>query len=229
MKAAIYVRVSTTSQDLSPVAQEDQARLFCQMRGYEVGQVFAEIGVSGGAKFAARPVGSQLVARLEEFDVVVFTKLDRAFRSTVDCITTVDRFREAGKVIVFLDLNIDTSNPAGGLCLQMMAALAEFERRRTGERIRESLRVVKEQGRKVGAAPYGYRNRARLQNGRKVDGGLHEPVPSEQAVIDRIIRRRAEKARLVDIAAELQRDKVPTRRGGTWSPEHVRKILARQA
>lgn len=227
MKAAIYVRVSTTSQDLSPIAQEEQARFYCQMRGHEVVAVFVEIGVSGSTEFAARPQGAQLIVRLADFDVVIFTKLDRAFRSTVDCITTVELFRTAGKAVVFLDLNIDTSDPAGGLCLQMMAAFAEFERRRIGDRIKESLRVVKAQGRSVGQAPYGYRNRARLQNGRKVDGGLHEPVPEEQAVIARIMRRRGEKARLADIAVELQRDRVPTRRGGTWSPEHVRKIIAR--
>lgn len=226
MNAAIYIRVSTDTQELSPAAQEEQARLFCRMKAIDVAAVFHEIGVSGGRAFATRPKGGELLARLMEFDVIVLTKLDRAFRSTIDCLQTVDRLRAAERAIVFLDLNIDSSTPAGMLCLTMMSAFATFERQRTGERITEALAVVKSQGRKIGPAAYGFSNRARVVDGRKVDAGLHASIDAEAATIERIREMRRTMS-LREIALELQHANVPTRRGGQWSAEIVRRILAR--
>lgn len=225
MKAAIYIRVSTLKQELSPAAQEEQARLYCQMKGYKVAAVFQEIGVSGGKEFASRAKGSELLARLAEFDIVVLTKLDRAFRSTVDCILTVEKLRAAGKVIVFLDLSIDSSTPAGMLCLTMLAAFASFERQRIGERITEALGEVKAQGRKIGPAGFGFRNLARMVDGRKVDAGRHEPIDIEARGLQIISSMRGEPLRT--IAAALTAANVPTRRGGKWGTGNVGKIVAR--
>lgn len=227
MRAAIYVRVSTVAQELSPAAQEEQGRLYCQMKNYEVVAVFHEVGVSGGKEFASRARGAELLARLDEFDVIVLAKLDRAFRSTVDCILTVERLRAAGKIIVFLDLSIDSSTPAGMLCLTMLAAFASFERQRIGERISEALGEVRSQGRKIGPAGYGFRNRAYIVDGRKVDAGLQEPVASEAAALSLITSMRGRPLR--EIAAALKKAEIPTRKGGEWAPETVRKIVRRMA
>lgn len=227
MKAAIYVRVSTVAQELSPLAQEEQARLYCRMKSYDVAAVFHEIGVSGGKEFAKREKGSELLSRLADFDVIVLAKLDRAFRSTVDCIVTVEALRAAGKVVVFLDLSIDSSTPAGMLCLTMLAAFASFERQRIGERITEALTEVRSQGRKIGPAPFGYRNASAIVDGRKVNAGRHEPIETERAALDLIDAMRGRPLR--EIASALNDGKVPTRRGGPWHPQTVKQILGRMA
>lgn len=225
MNAAIYVRVSTTAQELSPAAQEEQGRLYCQMKGYNVAAVFHEIGVSGGKEFVARTRGAELLSRIAEFHVVVFAKLDRAFRSTVDCILTVEKLRAAGKVIVFLDLSIDSSTPAGMLCLTMLAAFASFERQRIGERISEALTEVRSQGRKIGPAGFGFRNLARIVDGRKVDAGRHEPLDIEARGLQIVGGMLGKPLR--EIAAALTAANVPTRRGGKWGSSNVAKIVGR--
>jgi site-specific DNA recombinase len=227
VRAAIYVRVSTVAQELSPAAQEEQGRLYCRMKGYDVVAVFHEVGVSGGKEFASRAKGSELLARLGEFDVIVLSKLDRAFRSTVDCILTVERLRAVGKIIVFLDLSIDSSTPTGMLCLTMLAAFASFERQRIGERISEALGEVRSQGRKIGPAGYGFKNRARVIDGRKVDAGLQEPVANEAAALNLITSMRGLPLR--EIAAALKKAEIPTRKGGKWHPYTVAKVLRRMA
>jgi DNA invertase Pin-like site-specific DNA recombinase len=150
MRAFIYIRVSTVDQEYSPEAQEQQARFYCASRGYEVAHVFNEPAISGSKPLAKRAQGAELIARIGEVDAIVFAKLDRAFRDTVDCILTVEQLGAAGKTVHFLDLGIDTSTPAGELCMSMMAAFAKFERRRISERTKEALAVARERGVQLG-------------------------------------------------------------------------------
>lgn len=229
MKAFAYLRVSTDRQEV--VAQRAQAAAYAAYHRYELLDLADEIDVSGSVPFAERPVGAELLRRLAECDAVIVTKVDRAFRDTVDAILTVALLQKAGKSVHFLDMGLDTTTPAGELCLTVMAAFAAFERRRIGERIKEKLAAVQTQGRKIGPAPFGYRNLARMVDGRKVDGGRHEAVEDEQRMIARIRMLRSGsggKAMSYRAIAEMfERYGVPTRRGGKWAPETVRKIVRR--
>lgn len=226
MKAFAYLRVSKIRQELSPEAQRAQLEAYCVVKGYELVHIFEEPAISGGTILRERPEGSWLMAMLEECDTVIFTKLDRAFRDVVDCITTAADVIAAGKSLHFLDLGIDTSTAAGEMCMTILAGMARFERRRISERITEALAVVKSQGRHVGPAPFGSRNLARIVDGRKVDGGRHEAVDLEAPALALIASMRGKPLR--SIAAELTRAGVPTRRGGTeWQASSVGKIVKR--
>lgn len=227
MKAFTYVRVSTTSQDLSPDVQRSQLAAYCAMKGYEIVPMPDEIGVSGSVPFAERPVGKAMIERLQEVDALVFSKLDRAFRDVVDCLLTTDQFRAAGKAVHFLDMGVDTSTPAGALCLTMMAAFAAFERRRIGERIKEALATAKTQGKRIGPAPFGSRNLARMVDGKKVDGGRHEPLDTEQGVVASILRARFDGQSFREIALCLNTKNIPARKGGKWHPETVAGVVRR--
>lgn len=228
MKAFPYLRVSTDRQEVE--AQRSQVRAFAAYRGYELLGIPDEIDVSGSVPFAKRPVGAEILRRLDECDAVIYPKVDRGFRDTVDAMLTVADLRAAGKDIHFLDMALDTTTPAGELCFTMMAAFAAFERRRIGERIREKMEEkARDPQWRVGPAGYGFRNRARVVDGRKIDGGLHEPVSEAAWVLERIRGRRGAGATLREIAEELAADGVPTQRGGKWAAETVRKIARRMA
>ena len=69
-----------------------------------------------------------------------------------------------------------------------------------------------------GNVPFGYR--------RNADGGL-DPQPGEVEVVHKIASLRRTGAKLAAIASHLTSSGVPTRRGGRWSAEQVRSILAR--
>jgi len=228
MRAFAYLRVSDVRQELSPEAQRAQLEAYCIVKGYELVHLFEEPAVSAGTRLRARQEGSKLLARLGDVDAVVFAKLDRAFRDTIDCLVTAADLAAAGKSLHFLDLGIDTSTAAGEMCMTFLAGAARFERRRIGDRIREALAEVKKQGRKVGPAGFGFANKARVgANGRKVDAGLQEPVAVEASVVNDIVYMHRRGMSLRQIARDLHLRGIPTRRGGQWSGEHVRKILAR--
>lgn len=224
MKAFAYLRVSTDRQEVE--AQRSQVRAFAAYRDYELLDLPDEIDVSGSVPFARRPVGSQILARLGEVDAVIFPKVDRGFRDTVDAMLTVADLGAAGKDIHFLDMAMDTTTPAGKLCFTIMAAFAAFERERIGERIREKMaEKAKDKSWHVGPAGFGFRNVARVVDGRKVDAGRHEAHDAESSALAIVMSLRGQPVRL--IAAALKRAGVPTRRGGEWQPSTVAKILKR--
>lgn len=225
-RAFLYTRVSTERQEVE--AQRSQGLAFANYHGYELVALPDEIGVSGSVKFARRPVGAEIMRRLAEVDAIIFPKVDRGFRDTVDAILTVEAFREAGKAVHFLDIGMDTTTALGQAFFEMSAVWAKLERRRIGERIREKMaEAAKRDDWRCGPAAYGYRNLAVIEDGRKVNGGRQAVVLEEAPTIARIVElRRAGKSHR-EIAHELQSNCVPTRRGGSWHAETVRRILAR--
>lgn len=226
-RAFCYIRVSTDQQELSPEVQRAQLAAYCAAKGYEVVPMDDEIGVSGSVPFGERPVGGAMLSRLGEVDAFVFSKLDRAFRDVVDCLLTVERLRERGIAVHFLDLGVDTTTPAGELCLTMMAGFARFERRRIAERIKESLAAAKRQGKKIGPAPFGSRNLARMVDGKKVDGGRHERLDAEAAIVERMLELDGKGLSLRAIAGILNFNGVRTRKGKLWHPQSVSNVIGR--
>lgn len=229
-RAGLYLRVSTDRQELSPVAQRAEGRAYTEFKGLALADadVFEDIGVSGSVPLASRPAGARLMAALDRLDMVIFTKLDRAFRDTVDCILTVDLLRAKGKTVVFLDLGIDTSTAVGQMFMEVSAAFAKFERRRISDRIKECLKSAQEAGKKLGAVPFGYVPGVTIVEGKKVNAGTHLPKESEQAVIDVIGLWWGEGCGCREISRRLNQNNVPTRRTGKWHPEMVRRIVVRE-
>lgn len=227
MKAFAYLRVSDVRQELSPEAQRLQLEAYCVVKGYELVHVFDESAVSGGTELRERPEGAWMLAMLDQVDAVIFAKLDRAFRDTVDCLLTAADIGAAGKSLHFLDIGIDTSTAAGEMCMTFLAGAARFERRRISDRISEALSIVTKQGRRIGPAPFGFRNRAHTVDGRKMDAGLHAAEEAEAPALALIHSMKGRPLR--EIAAALSDAGVPTRRGGPWHPFTVSKVLRRMA
>ena len=142
-----YLRVSTTEQ-----TTENQ-QLAITTAGYQIpkSRVVSET-ISGSQQAMARKAFNNLVHnRMEEGDTLVVLKLDRLGRDMIDVMETLALLAEKGIHVVSLDLgNIDLSSPAGKLQVQVMAAVAEFERNRIKERTKEGLERAKKQGKALG-------------------------------------------------------------------------------
>lgn len=79
--------------------------------------------------------------RRGEADAVVVAKLDRLSRSVVDAGRLLEEARQGGFNIVALDLGLDLSTPTGELVANVLAAVAQWERRMIGVRTSEALQV----------------------------------------------------------------------------------------
>lgn len=118
-----YARVSTQDQD---TAIQIEA-----MRVMGVQKIYEE--KASGARFD-RPVLWQCLGSLKSGDQFVFYKLDRVARSLSDLLKILDRVERSGASIRSLTEPIDTGSPAGRLMLQILGAMAEFERTLIRER-----------------------------------------------------------------------------------------------
>jgi putative DNA-invertase from lambdoid prophage Rac len=82
-----YIRVSTLQQANEGDSLESQLKQIgsCgSLKGFDIPSesFVTERGVSGSLEFENRPEGVKLFNRLELGDVLIFSKLDRAFRNT---------------------------------------------------------------------------------------------------------------------------------------------------
>lgn len=132
-----YARTSTLEQIAGLEAQmRDLDQAGCQ-------KVFNE---KISSKASKRP---QLVAALDycrDGDALVVTKLDRLARSVADLVEIMGRLESKKVGLVVLALNLDTSTPTGKLMVNMLGAIAQFERELMLERQREGIAVAKAQG-----------------------------------------------------------------------------------
>lgn len=175
-----YVRVSTVTQARegeSLEAQRRQVTSYAAAKGLElaVENVFVEAGVSGSTEFQDRPEGSRLFQIVQPNDLVIFPKLDRAFRNTRNALNVLHELKGRGVSVHFIDLGGDvTGNGVGAIVFTILSAFATFERERIAARIREVKQLKKAQGKFTGG---------RRAFGYDVVDGVKVPREDEQAVI----------------------------------------------
>jgi site-specific DNA recombinase len=144
-------------------------------------------------------LGNWLGHRANEFDVIVFWRLDRFIRSLFD-FTEIIRWCEAnGKNLVSATEPFDLNTPFGRAIAGILAVLAELEARTIRERVLDAHRKLRTDGRWAGGPPpYGYVSAPREGGGRRlvID-------PETRAVVikaaDQVIRG----ASLVSIARDF--------------------------
>jgi putative DNA-invertase from lambdoid prophage Rac len=133
-----------------------------------------------------------LLAILHPGDVVLAAKLDRMFRGTYDALTTIEAFKRRRVTLMFLDLGDVTSpgNCTGQLLVNVLAAVAEFERSLISERIAASKanlrRSNKHQG---GLRPFGWALGDCSGPGRA--RSLMPDLAEQQAILDIVSMRNA--------------------------------------
>ena len=159
-----YIRVSTLQQANEGESLETQLR---QIQSYSVLKGFViplenfitEKGVSGSLEFEKRPEGGRLFNQLASGDVLIFSKLDRAFRNTINALNTLHELKQRGISVHFIDLGGDVTNDGiGSVIFTILSAFATFERERIATRIREVKQVQKAEGKFLGGfTRFGYR------------------------------------------------------------------------
>src|SRR5262249_14248983 len=127
----------------------------------EWGCIIDDAAVSARIPLESRPGGSKLAGLVESGDVVIVTKMDRAFRNLEDLLRTVRVWGERGvsfHILNMLNRMVKTDTPLGRLLMQMAGAVAEYERAIAGERVREVMEMVRARGGVWGVAPYGFKS-----------------------------------------------------------------------
>lgn len=221
-----YIRVSTQRQADSGLSLEAQTeRIAAAIRETKKkhaqikrGALYREEGVSAYRRdLCQRAEGAKLDAALVRGDHVVIAKLDRAFRSQRDCAVTVSRWVNRGVVVHMLDIGVDTSTPVGKMMIGILAALAEWESARRGERVRDALAVLRAEGYVMTTRPMGWKVNA---------AGKLVPHKQERETAKKIAAMQRKGLSNVAIAAELDRLKVKRVGGKKWTHQAVGRLAA---
>jgi len=107
--------------------------------------------ISGSIAASERPGFKKLLDRMEGGDVLIVTKLDRLGRNAMDVRQTVESLATAGIRVHCLALGgVDLTSPAGKMTMQVLGAVAEFERDLLIERTQQGLMRAKAEGKRLG-------------------------------------------------------------------------------
>jgi putative DNA-invertase from lambdoid prophage Rac len=149
MNIALYLRVSTDRQTTD--SQAVGLREYCKRRGWNNVREFSD--TASGAKFSRQGLDALMRdVRKGRVDVVVAYKLDRLGRSLAHLAQLISEMTAHRVALVIPEQGIDTSasNPAAQLQLNILCAVAEFEREIIRERVNAGLRAARARGSRFG-------------------------------------------------------------------------------
>lgn len=136
-----YARVSTKSQG------ESLHNQISILKKTECDLIFSE-AISGAS--AKRPELSNAMKKLKKGDTLIITSIDRLGRSLKDLINIITELQERGVKFQSLKEQMDTNTDTGMLMFNMMASIAEFERKLINRRIYEGVQRAKDHGKYKG-------------------------------------------------------------------------------
>lgn len=163
-KAALYVRVSTAEQrdhGLSVDSQIEALRTYCRDNGYEIYGLYNDAGISARKTYRKRPALLRMIAdcQAKKINIVLFTKLDRFFRSVPDYYACIEQMNGVPWRAIWEDYETETS--AGVFKVNIMLSVAQSEADRTSERIKAVNDFRRARGDYVGQVPVGYKRQGR--------------------------------------------------------------------
>lgn len=229
VKLIAYLRVSTDRQaeeGLGLDVQRAAIQAWARQSGHRVTLWTADEGVSGSNGLEAREGLLDALAGLRtgQGRGLVVYRLDRLARDLVVQETLLAELRRIGAEAFSTSpaesayLGDDPDDPSRKLIRQILGAVAEYERAMIVLRLRSGRRRKAEGGGfAYGAPAFGFR----------ASGGNLVPSDEEQETIERVLELRAAGLSLREVARTLDEHHISPRRAANWSPESVRRILAR--
>lgn len=162
-KIAAYIRVSTTEQaihGLSIGAQMESLDLWARENFAEITDYYIDAGISARKSASKRAELQRLIRDVEagKINLIVFTKLDRWFRSLKDYYKVQEILDKKHVDWKAIQEEYDTSTAQGKLLVNMKLSIAEHEAELGRERIAAVFNSKIRHGTAVsGKCPFGYR------------------------------------------------------------------------
>lgn len=161
MNALLYTRVSHDEQvkyGSSLDTQLDALKQYCADNNYTVKGIYTDEGISG-ASIKKREALTRMLNEASEGDVILFTKLDRFSRNLLDANLIVQELdKKHVSIKAIHEDDIDTTSADGKFIFNLKLSLAQREREKTSERIRDVFAFKTANGEVTsGSVPIGYK------------------------------------------------------------------------
>ncbi|NBV87912.1 MAG: recombinase family protein [Betaproteobacteria bacterium] len=181
-----YGRASTSRQLLTEQNQRSLCEEFANRtllpQGWAYGGWLYDSATSGSRPMFERDEGRKLWALVQPGDMIVWAKLDRAFRSVVDASQTMKLLQVKDVSFASLDLGLDTSTAIGRCVFTILTAFAELELEFIRERTRDGLRAKRRAGK-----PFGRHHPIGWQKVGKGKDSYYLPDQRERDQVDRML------------------------------------------
>jgi DNA invertase Pin-like site-specific DNA recombinase len=203
MRVALYARVSTTDQNCEMQLRE--LRQYASARAWKVADEYVDRGWSGAK--ASRPELNRLMkdAFARRIDCILVYKVDRFGRSVGNLSDMLRKLDSAGVRFISITQGIDTdqANSMSRFMLNILAAVAEFERDIIRERVLSGVRQYQAD---YGAGVIGQKKQSK--------SGKNLPIGRPKLIFDRDAVRQLRSAgkSLAEISAETGLAKTTIRR-----------------
>ncbi|MFJ8952034.1 recombinase family protein [Streptomyces sp. NPDC102381] len=226
-RALLSVRLSVVTQtSTSAVRQEIELRKEALRRGFRVVGIASDMNVSATKipPWQRPQLGDWLNQRAPEFDVIVFTHLDRFVRRAADLKIMIDWCREWSKGLVSVHDRFDLGSPAGQDIAAVVAGLAMAEATDNGARVKSLWSYSRRQERwLIGKPPYGYTTTE--------EGGFRRlVVDTQQKRALRWAYSLLSRGHSVSrICLLFGRAGIPSATGRRWAPTTLSKLLKNPA
>ena len=223
-KCIIYTRFSprpNAAESVSCETQRDLCREYAERHGLQVVGEFDDPDRSGADEF--RPQLWAALEALEKGAVLLVYKRDRLARNVYLSEQINRAAAKKGATIRAVTGDVEGDTPESLLIRQVLAAIAEYERKMIAARTSHAMRHHLKAGRVMGSQPpYGYR--------RDPDrAGQMIPDPAEAAVVAEVKARHECGTSYAALVRWLDENHPGEARGGRgkWNIKTVRKICVR--
>lgn len=236
-KAVVYTRVSSDKeeQEKSLQIQEEHYREFCQQKGYELVNVYPEVGsatsvrrrprfiemmVDAGLSYEENSEGTDIFRTSKQepkYELIIVKDATRFSRNTEIGISTVNRLRDKGVVVLFENAGVRSDDPNANFILPLLFSMAENESQSMSQKIKFSKKHNAKKGiYKPARLPYGY---VRNNEGEIV-------IDEEQAEVIRFIFDSYSEKGSHLLTKELNEKEIPTQNGVEWSGDKILRIIS---
>lgn len=221
MKCIIYTRFSPRPDAATSESCEVQFA-YCEeyaiKKGWDIRERFDDPDVSGSDEFREKLWAA--IESLKKGEVLLVYKRDRLARNVYLSESINRAVSKKGATIVAVDGDVAGDGPEQQLIRQVVAAMAEYERKITARRTSAALRLYQSQGRRMSArVPFGWRvdpaNQSRIIEDEQ-----------EQATLKIIMDRHQKGESNNHIAKTLD---PRTSRVGHWHHDVIRRIIMRNS
>lgn len=139
--------------------QIDELRKWVKDNGYIEAGLYNDAGISARKTYKKRPALLQMISDCQagKIDLVVFTRLDRFFRSVADYYACVEQMNDVPWKAIWEDYETETSS--GKFKVNIMLSVAQSEADKTSERIKNTFAYKLSKGEYCGGnkAAWGYK------------------------------------------------------------------------
>ena len=225
MKLVGYIRVSTNGQVEDGAGlqiQESSVRTWAKTNGHTLEEIYRDEGVSGSENERDGLAEALTAIKFNGADGLVVPSLDRLAPSLTVQEAALQQIWRADGAVFTVETGLvpadDPDDPVRTFVRQVLGAVSQLEagiiRRRL---LRGRRHKASTGGYTHGAPPFGWR----------AEGGELVPDPAEQEVVRMMRSSRERGDSLRSIAKQLNAERISPKRGETWYPQTVARVLQR--